>query len=93
MSTDGKSYEKWLEGWFIPPLTNQELEEIKARADNVSSSEVEHLVEEIEFLRWLLNGVVTRLEYVEQKLGTDLSMSNPESFFVRYGKEIVMSRT
>jgi hypothetical protein len=56
------SFEDWLEGFASIPFTSAQLNDLKARAEQVSASEVKQLVKEIELLRSLLNSL---LEYSE----------------------------
>ena len=62
MAGNDDSFEEWLEGFTSSPYTSNQLKEIKARAENVSASEVKQLVKEIELLRSLLKPM---LEYSE----------------------------
>jgi hypothetical protein len=72
------------------PLNAHEVEEIRAKvlAGEILGADINRLIDEVTFLRDILNMVLVRLEHVEQKLGTDLSKDNPEAFVLNYGRFI-----
>lgn len=82
MTKDEDSFEEWLEGFVSSPYTGNQLKEIKVCADNVSDNEVNHLVKEVELLRFLLKSLLEYCENLEnESLGRATEVKNQNQLF------------
>ena len=76
------SLDAWLEGFTSSPYTRNQLNEIRARADNVSAGEVKHLVKEVELLRYLLKALLEYSEQFERELTSNMEENQNQLFDV-----------
>ena len=82
MKDEEGSLEAWLEGFTSSPYTGNQLNEIRARADNVSAGEVKHLVKEVELLRCLLRALLEYSEKFERELTSNIGENKNQLFDV-----------
>lgn len=69
-----ESFDEWLTDFASSPYTTQELSALKTRPEAITSDEVQALIMEIEFLRYLLKSLLERRETAEDGLAVKRSM-------------------
>lgn len=80
MNNEEDSFEDWLQGFGSSPYTSNQLNDIKARSDNVSAVEINHLVKEVELLRHLLRALLEYSQNLEMSSNTELGENKNELF-------------
>jgi len=65
MTPEEREYDEWLDGFANPPLTNVEVEAIRATASEQGNREVRRLAEEVAALRHILNQLIFCVDQME----------------------------